>query len=396
MRSLFYLCNALDDATRLERQIVTDSPAASRKIFLVSGAARTAKIRAWVVSMGRGKQNGSGAYFPFKVARVNGVPTVYLPFIHLPLLSQLLTLFAFLPLIWRFSRRRGEKTVLLYNRFPAYIFALLLARLRACNTVLDLEDGATDINDRSFAGSKARLIRFSIDSLCSGGALLACDALAATTTLRPTRSCYGTSEIQTARQNWQAAKLHFLFGGTVSADAGALWLIDAIKYIRKEAPAWAEEVVFDITGKGDAIDLFRDLAHSGSRPAVVFHGRTTNAEYEAILANTHIGLSLRLNQGILADTTFPSKVVEFSSNNIMVVTTDVSDVRKVFGSGAIYLEMNDVAHLVEKLRWIVENRAAANAISAAGMHAAAATCSARNVGRMLSDFLFPAGTESKS
>ena len=368
---------------------MTDSPAASRKIFLVSQAARTAGIRSWVVSMGRGKQNGSGHYFSSKVTRVGRVPVIYLPFIHLPVLSELLSLFAFLPLIWRFSRRSGPKTVLLYNRFPAYFLALLVARLQRFNTVLDLEDGATDIDDRSFAGKKSRFIRRCIDSLCVGGALLACDALAMTTTLRPTRSCYGTSEIRTDSGNWQIEPIHVLFGGTVSADAGALWLIDAIKAMRMASPTWAANMIFEITGKGTSIELFRDLAQTPGLPQVRLHGRTSNVEYESILARTQIGLSLRLHQGVLADTTFPSKVVEFASNDILVLTTDVSDVRKVFGDGAIYLEMNDINHLIEKFRWIAENRESARAISREGMHAATATCSAINVGRMLNDFLFP-------
>lgn len=388
MRSLYYLCNAFDDVTRLERQVVTDSPAASRKIFSVVKAARTAKIRSWVVSMGRGRQNGSGRYFPAKVVRVDRVPVIYLPFIHFPLLSQLLTLFAFVPLLWRFCRRPGQKTLLLYNRFPAYMVALIWGRMLGFHATLDLEDGATDINDRSLAGYKSRGIRLIIDSWCSRGALLACDALSATTSLRPTRSCYGTSEIHEGRSDWPDGKLHLLFGGTISVDTGALWLIEAIERMRYEGAAWAEHLVFDVTGKGESIDLFKDLSSDPRKPEVRLHGRTSNAQYAAILANTQVGLSLKLNQGVLADTTFPSKVVEFASHDILVLTTDVSDVRKVFGDGAVYIDMNDTTHLIEKFQWIVENPDVAREMSRRGMRAAAATCAPVSVGRMLDQFLF--------
>ena len=79
---LYFICNALDDLTRLERGIVTDSPAASRKVFGLSKAMREVGVHVLVVSLGRGRQDGSGRYYRGKVCRVNGVPVIYLPFFH--------------------------------------------------------------------------------------------------------------------------------------------------------------------------------------------------------------------------------------------------------------------------------------------------------------------------
>lgn len=396
MRRFFFVCNAFDDATRIERNIVTDSPAASRKIFKMSGALRKAGVRATVISMGRGRQDGSGAYFPGKVKRVDGVPVVYLPFMHFPLLSELLSLLAFLPVIWRLRRKHGRKTALFYNRLSAYLPALCLARLLGFNTALDLEDGATAVQGMAPRALKARLLQRVFDAACTGGALLACDALAATTALRPARSCYGTADIALPKEAWTTAPYAFLFGGTVSADTGGLLLINAIKKIRATAPAWAARMCVEVTGKGDSLELLQQLSRDEVAPLVKVHGRTTDLEYRQILERARVGLALKPNDGALANTTFPSKVIEFASNDILVLSTDISDVRKVLGDGALYLAADDVDLLIEQFRWIVENDAAARAVSLAGMQAAEAACSEDNVGRMLSDFLFPAGTESKS
>ncbi|MFZ2407326.1 MAG: glycosyltransferase [Methylobacter sp.] len=388
MRNLFFICNALDDETRLERDIVTDSPAASRKVFLLSKALQKAGVRALVLSLGRGKQDGSGRYFRGKVRRVDGVPVIYLPFFHFPVLSELLTLFSSVPVLWRLHRKKTEKTALFYNRMPAYLPLLFFAKILRIETVLDLEDGATDLNPRSLSGAKSRLLSRLFDALCSGGALLACHALESATKLRPTLCCYGTSETQSVTARWDLSPVTVLLGGTVSNDTGAPLLINAISILRERAPSWAGNIRFQITGKGDCLERFKALADNPGIPEIIVHGRTTDEEYRQILAETHVGLALKPNSGALADTTFPSKVIEFAGQGILVVTTDISDVRKVLADGAIYLEADDSELLIEKLRWIVENHDAANALSLNGVQAVSAVCAPERVGQMLGNFLF--------
>ncbi|MEC5159791.1 MULTISPECIES: glycosyltransferase [unclassified Janthinobacterium] len=395
MRSLFFVCNALDDQTRIERGITTDSPAASRKVLLMLKAARRAGVRAYAVSLGRGRQDGSGRYFGAKVARVDGVAVIYLPFLHTRLLSELLSLLAGVPLLWRLRRRPGRKTALCYNRLPAYLPTLLGARLLGFNTALDLEDGETDLRQWSLSGCKSRVLRWAIDSLCPGGALLACEALADSTRLRPTRCCYGTTEIAPDAEKWTLPALTALFGGTVADDTGAQLLIDAVERLRREAPAWAAALRIEVTGKGDRLEQLRALGQDPRHPAVLVHGRTSDAEYRAVLARTQVGLALKPNGGKLAHTTFPSKVIEFASHGMLVLTTDISDVKKVLGDGAVYLESDDAGLLIEKLRWIVANRGAAGALAQRGAEAVSAVCAPAKVGAMLDAFLFPAGPGGK-
>ena len=388
MKYLFFICNALDDLTRLERGIVTDSPAASRKIFLLCRAMHTAGVRTTVVSLGRGRQDGSGRYFRAKAQRVGGVSVIYLPFLHAPVLSELLTLFSSVPILWRLHRKKATKTILFYNRMPAYLPVLIVAKILRINTVLDLEDGAIDLTHWSLSGVKSRMLSWFYDTLCSGGALLACQALESATKLRPTQCCYGMSDAQSATANWGLSPVTVLLGGTVSYDTGASMLIEAINQLREQSPAWASNIRFDITGKGDCLEPFKALAAGAGKPEVSVHGRITDEEYRRILARTHVGLALKPNSGALADTTFPSKVIEFASKGILVMSTDISDVRKVLADSALYLERDEPTLLIEKLRWVVEHRDAATALSQTGMQAISAACAPEKVGHRLRDFLF--------
>ena len=367
---------------------MTDSPAASRKIFMLCRAMSKVGVQPWVISLGRGRQDGSGRYFQRKVCRVNGVVVIYLPFLHVPILSELLSLVSIAPILWRMRSIRGNKAALFYNRLPAYFLGLVLARLLQFRTILDLEDGETSSKNWSLAWAKSRLLSRVFDSLCSGGALLACGALKGMTRLRPAHSCYGTCEVSTLQSDRNKLPVTVLLGGTVSLNTGAQLLVDAIKLLREEAPLWAANIRFEISGKGDCLPQFEHLAKDARKPNVIVHGRIADEEYQQVLARTQVGLALKPNSGVLAHTTFPSKVIEFASHGILVVTTDISDVRKVLGGGAIYLTEDNPRLLIEKLQWIVENLEEANNLALQGQRSVAAFCAPEAVGRMLDSFLF--------
>jgi glycosyltransferase involved in cell wall biosynthesis len=355
---------------------------------MLSKAIQQSGVKAMILSFGRGRQDGSGRYFPGKVGRVQGVPVVYLPFLHLPFLSELLSLLSPIPVLWRIRRKQGRKTALFYNRMVLYLAALALARMLRFETALDLEDGEIDASDSSVSSARSRAKSRIFDNLCSGGALLACRALEGATRLRPVECCYGVAEMSLPKANWDRAPYTVLLGGTVSRDTGAPALAHAINILRDERLPWADQLRFEITGKGDCLSLFEDLSKKGGCPKVVVHGRTTDEEYERILSRTQVGLALKPNTGVLAQTTFPSKVVEFASHGILVLTTDISDVRTVLGDGAIYLATDDAQLLVDKLRWIVENPTQAAAVSSLGAREVSARCGPQVVGEMLSSLLF--------
>jgi glycosyltransferase involved in cell wall biosynthesis len=165
--------------------------------------------------------------------------------------------------------------------------------------------------------------------------------------------------------------------------------------MRENSASVSSQLRFEITGRGDCLTLFEDLSKKGGCPEVVVHGRTTAEQYARILSRTQVGLALKPNSGKLAQTTFPSKIVEFASHGILVLTTDISDVRAVLGEGAIYLAADDAPLLVDKLRWIVENRTEAAAVARRGAQAVSAKCAPQVVGEVISSLLFRSGRLSE-
>jgi glycosyltransferase involved in cell wall biosynthesis len=380
------VCNALDDVTRMERRITTDSPAASRKVFLMANALRLAGVRPVVLSLGRGRTDGSGGAFAAKVCRVGGVPTIYAPFSHRRGFSEVLSLFG---LLWPLQRlaRHSQRAVIFYNRFPAYLLLLRAASCLGYRSYLDLEDGEV-VASRSLKERLARIVPAQFDRYCRDGALLACSALEAMTTVRPVRCYYGTAVGDVDMPRWLTGRITCLMSGTLAPDTGAPLLIEAIRRLRVRQPDWAAGLRFEVTGKGESLAAFEQLAAEPGLPRVRVHGRTSDARYVEILRGCEIGLALKPVGGALADTTFPSKVIEFAGSGLLVLSTDISDVRRLFGDGARYLERNDPELLIERLAAIATDREAAARCARQGRQAAEHHCAPSRAGEDLRQFFF--------
>ena len=386
---ILIICNALDDITRQERGITTDSPAASRKIFMLSQALRLAGVRPCIVSLGRGRAGGSRAFFPCVLRRIEGVPVFYAPFSRIPVLSELISLLAPLGILFKL-RRKNPKAVIFYNRMTAYLPSLLASSVMGYQNVLDLEDGEVAANGQKQAGFFARMVPKLFDQFCEGGAMLACNSLAAYTSARPVLSYYGTAVGESGSKRWQSECVTVLMGGTLSFDTGAELLIDAIRQLRRNASPWAKQLRFEVTGSGASFEGLVALAAEPDSPEVIVHGRMTDLQYREVLVRSDVGLALKLNTGPLANTTFPSKVIEFAAEGMLVLTTDISDVRHVLGSGAFYLIRDEPHELINMLEHIVKDRLEARECAQLGMQNVQALCAPGTSGQRVANFIFGA------
>ena len=136
------------------------------------------------------------------------------------------------------------------------------------------------------------------------------------------------------------------------------------------------------------MDLFTKIAGEMTFPRVVVHGRTTDAEYDAIVSNSHVGLALKPNFGHLAYSTFPSKVIELSNAGLIILTTDISDVRKILGPHALYVKSSSPQELVDHFMWIEQHRENSKGMAQRGAQAVRDLCDPRAAGRSLSEFLY--------
>lgn len=380
------LCNALDDLTRSERGISTDSPAATRKIILMSKALRLAGVKPIILSMGRGGAIAEWKSFPGIVRRINGLPLLYIPFTSIPILSQLVSVLSLIYVVCKL-RLRGIKNLIFYNRTEAFLPSLLVGSLMGYKNILDLEDGEVRTSQRLLSRSFARMITYTFDVLCDR-ALLACSALKEATSIRPTLCYYGAIFKFRQKLKFDSKAITVLMSGTLSDETGANLLIDAIRMMVSSEMPWLKNIRFEITGKGESLDDFVRLARATSYPEIVVHGRLTDLDYAEVLNRADVGLSLKLNDGPYANTTFPSKVIEYAAAGLLVVTTDISDVRAIFESGALYLNQDSPLELIRHFEFILTSPNEAFMVSEIGQKSVQDICSPKLAGNKLQHFIF--------
>jgi glycosyltransferase involved in cell wall biosynthesis len=387
---LIYLCNAIDERTRVERCITSDSPAATQKVLQVASALRDSGVGAVVLSLGRGRQKGSGKWCKAKVAREAGVPIIYAPFFDFPVLTHLVSLFGLLPLIWRLRGGRCSPALLAYNRLPHYLMAMELARLLRLKRFLDLEDGDVQEGGTVFRRWLAQVLSARFDRLCNAGGMLAAHSLGQQYAGHKTVCCYGVAARVDVAPDWGANPLVVLFSGTLHHKTGAQLFADAIRCLRASGRAALKDIEFVITGKGDMAASLQALAAEEGLPKVKFLGSVSRGDYLKVVQQAHVGMALKLPSSDLAHTTFPSKVIELASAGLLILSTRVSDVPTLFREdGAIYLNSEDPQELAGRLFWLVENRDLVARTAARSQAYIAQACSPQKVGHSLKTFFFP-------
>jgi glycosyltransferase involved in cell wall biosynthesis len=313
---------------------------------------------------------------------------VYAPFSHVRFFSQFLSLFFLIGALLRLSSSQ-KKAVIFYNRMSAYLPLLVTASLSGYKRFLDLEDGeVAGQNSRALKALLGRSITGLYDRLCPDGALLACSALAGMTGIRPVHCYYGSTSTKTFQRKPNTSPRSVLMAGTLNADTGAELLIETIRLLRHEPGEWVRKLHFEVTGKGESLEALLALANEDGMPTITVHGRTTDAQYAEVLSRCSVGLALKPVGGPLADTTFPSKVIEFAEAGLLVLSTDISDVREVLGSGALYLTHNDPKKLAGLLKRIIEAPEEILACALQGQQAVIARCAPQLAGQAVFDFLF--------
>ena len=289
-----FLCNALEDSTRLERNISTDSPACSRKIFLMSQALKAAGNNVLILSMGRGQALGINRYHKGKIKFLNSIPIVYAPFSELKLVSEIVSLFSLPYLLFRLRRYRGTTSVVFWNRTSAYIPSLFMSFMLGYSRFLDLEDGELPVLNWTLYNLYIFLKRAIYNRFCSSGAIISCLALASSLSSNNFFCYYGVSKNVLKPKKFDShGKMLLLMGGTVSNDTGAQTLYNAIKLLRELDESWVVRLEFLITGKGDCIQLFEHFVDSEVAPSVKVLGRLTDLEYDDLLVSAHVGLALK-------------------------------------------------------------------------------------------------------
>lgn len=371
--------------------------AAAHKVVGMVAGIRAHARRAVIVSSPIVTASRNRLFFGGFACRDAALPCAYLPAISVRGLNRVFAAFCYLRFAWRHVER--SDVVVLYNYFPEYIpvAAWLRWRLGRERVVLDIEDGPrTDEND--LRGFVTRFSLRILERLCSERAIVVSRELAQSRAIADACVVNGVCTEQAAPPRAFAAPITFLYGGTIEAATGLDLFAAAVRRFADTHRELAARVRFVVSGFGGA-DALRALANEVETAGVrvELHQDIGPREYRALLAQADVGLSLRIPGTELATTTFPSKVVEFASQGLLVLSTDVSDVALLFDERSAALVRDATADaLARQFAAIVQSPDRYRQMAEQGRRVIAATCGRREVGARLIAFLDAAGAPRHS
>lgn len=314
--------------------------AAARKVASVAHALRRVGVCTHIVSGPVLGQAGKGKLVGAVVLRHSQVPVTFLPAIGWRGLSRLLSLFTYGAFTLRHVRR-GDKVVL-YNYFLEYVLAAIVLRAKGSPAILDIED-APRADEKGLRGWVNRISFRILIVLCDCRYLTASTQISHMFASRSTCIVYGVLDAtEQGRINRDFSKDEFrlLYGGTLCTDTGLELFCQAALLLRDRLPKNGRKLRLVVTGFGGEAQI-AELAAVCAGSAVIVDQKTNLAvrEYREELLASHAGLSLKMPNCSMGDTTFPSKVVEIAAAGLLLISTRVSDVPALFGSdGAILLD----------------------------------------------------------
>ena len=380
----FYICNVFENSVKSQRNIITDSPAANSKVLGICAAVQDAGGCATILSLGRGRSVGSLKRYPATVRKFTNVPIVYVDHWDIPVLTHFVTLISLMVMMFRLTTKGS--VLVFYNFQLHYVIALIAGRLFGRRCILDIEDGYRN-DDKSLRNILNSILLSVFNACCSGGAMLASSSLKSQTNAACTYVCYGVANLVTQNKDWSLKKIQILLGGSLLRDTGAGLFLETLKLLQAQHPDSLDRLLFVVTGFGDYSALIRDAALGTMGKFLVFKGNVSNDEYKDIMAESHVGLCLKIPTSSMGATTFPSKVIDLAANGLLVVSTRVSDVPSIFDeSTAFLLDAASPRFLADVLLEIISRPEKSREIAINGQNKIASLCSKEKIGTDLLHF----------
>jgi len=386
---VLYLCSAVDEETKTARHILFNNAAATNKVFGLAKALQNQNVDIHVVSLGRGRQTGSKERFPIEMKTIFGFPIHYAAFWHVPVLTHIIGAFSLAKIVQQLSRGyQGRVIVIAYNQLWHYLPSLFCSKLYGNDNYLDLEDGNTPPESR-LKGVSVKIRHAFFSYLCDSGAILAAKSLKDQVKTKNTFVCYGCMELQPHKQNILTRQpVQIMFGGSLFLETGAQLLMDTITLLESQQPELKHNLQFTVTGYGAMSDELSKFSETVGKGWINFLGDVDRETYLKVLNTAHLGLCLKLSTSEMGKTTFPSKILEYASHGLAIISTRVSDVPDLLDQeSAILLDEETPQHLASIFLKIGDGGFDLPSLGKKSQEKINSVCSTEVVGKNLKQFL---------
>ena len=373
-----YVCNIFDQERRERYDVNSDSPAAFNKVLGVAKALNKNDCDCSIVSLSIGNS-------PFSFLEQNKVENQGVLFNYIGSISNkfIRSFYSSFSLLFFILKNKNKiKNIIFYNYLAEYYLSIFLCLVLNKKIIIDIEDGIN--NDLNIIKKIFRkFLLSSYITMSKGNILSVSESLLKAHNPSNGFVCYGLTEFNNDHRLKNLfdndSDLKILFCGSLTRETGVPLLIKLCDLLGDNKNV-SSKVVINIAGYGSMQSELISLAQRCS--FVKFHGRVSDSRYKSLLKNSHVGLVFKDLNTSVGSTTFPSKIVEFSSNQLAIISTKVSDVPKIFNDGEIFL-VDDENEILSALNKFLNDPTLVHALSSKAYKKAKMTFNDKVVGRKL-------------
>jgi glycosyltransferase involved in cell wall biosynthesis len=371
--------------------------AAANKMIAVVRAIRDAGADGYLVSLPVLGSSSSRSGVSAMVLKQGNCPQLFLPTVANRFVRKIYALLSF-GWFCLFVVKRTDR-VILYNHAFEYLLGLIVLNLRGKRPILDVEDAAR-FDEPGWRGFLGALLFRLFWRMTSPAKLIVSEALANALGLTKycvvygaVRQASGSGDLPCEQPSFRPApgepfRIHF--GGSLCTDTGIDLFCAAVDLLLKAVPESDLSVEFVVTGFG-AEEKVRQLVErcGNSWVRVVFYPDLSPSQYREQFRRCHAALSLKLPDSDMGMTTFPSKVVEITSQGLLLISTSASDVPVLFNDGnAILLAEASPSALANAVVSVLNDLPGAQEKAQRGHLRALELFESRRVGKRIVDFVF--------
>lgn len=389
---VYYFCMFGSDKYDNSHKVQSYSGAAKNKVFGIVSALISSGQMTWIVSLPtvRSKTRRS-LFLNFKKFKDLNVPCLFLPSSNNSVCRKILGLIGFM--YFSIVHVKSSDKVILYNHNVEYILALIFLRLKGVQVFHDVEDVPSN-EDTGFRGVINYISFFIVYRLTKSQKIVASKEIAARLGAVEYLPVYGVCSLvppkNIAKSGFPSTTtLRILYSGTLKKTTGADILQDCINKLSKVKHCGDINLCFVICGL-DVEKKFINyqLPLTNSWLTIESHPYLSETEYISVAKSCDVGLSLRLPSAAISQTTFPSKVIEYAALGLALISTDVSDVSKIFAKDEVFLLSDGTSdELMEIILKIVKDPGMIDVVSCAAQDRVLRLCSSDSVGEALRKFL---------
>ena len=311
--------------------------AGALKMLSVTRALRSVGIRASIITLPVLGNKYTELFVKYLASGKDGAPILFLTVFRNKFFRKIVGFFSFAA-VALFLVRRYDK-VIIYNHSLEYILALLILFARRIPVYHDIEDLPFE-NDHSINGL-INSVGYWFANKLSQKKILVSKRLADILCLKDYHVVNGVCNRihDVSNQRWTSlssspeSPLCVHYGGTLIKDTGIDLFCEAIELlIDSDTFTLKRPIHFYITGTGHIhkIEKIARRLSANSFIKIFIYSYLPYENYVNLLCTCHISLALKKPNTQIANTTFPSKVIEITSYGLALVSTKVSDVPLIF------------------------------------------------------------------